>query len=156
MRCFYHQDKEAVGTCKLCGKGVCPECAVDLTKGLACRGRCETDAQAIIQLIDRNIQLSANPTKAQLVVPPASQRAGQSTDYIASQLTSHIRETLYLHWMLGIFCVVVGAVLLVAGFSGQFVVLEVVGACCLAFGVICFVQARRSGARPKLSETQTR
>ena len=59
MRCFYHEDKEAVGTCKSCGKGLCRGCAVDLTKGLACRGHCETDAQALIQLIDRNIQLSA-------------------------------------------------------------------------------------------------
>ncbi len=59
MRCFYHEDKEAVGACKSCGKGLCRECAVDLTKGLACRGRCEGDAQAVIQLIERNIQLSA-------------------------------------------------------------------------------------------------
>jgi hypothetical protein len=28
MRCFYHHDKEAVGSCKSCGKGLCPECAV--------------------------------------------------------------------------------------------------------------------------------
>ncbi len=58
MRCYYHKDKEAVGTCKSCGKGLCRDCAVDLGKGLACRGRCEPDAQAVIQLVDRNIQLS--------------------------------------------------------------------------------------------------
>ena len=62
MRCFYHQDREAVGSCKSCGKGVCRDCAVDLTKGLACRAHCEADAQALIQLIDRNIQLSATST----------------------------------------------------------------------------------------------
>jgi hypothetical protein len=59
MRCFYHEEREAVGSCKSCGKGLCRDCAVDLTKGLACPGRCEADAQALIQLIDRNIQLSA-------------------------------------------------------------------------------------------------
>jgi hypothetical protein len=59
MRCFYHEEKEAVGSCKSCGKGVCRECAVDLTKGLACRGHCEDDAQALIQLIERNIQISS-------------------------------------------------------------------------------------------------
>ncbi len=62
MRCFYHEDREAVGSCKSCGKGVCRDCAVDLIKGLACRGHCEADAQALIQLIDRNIQLSATST----------------------------------------------------------------------------------------------
>ncbi len=62
MRCFYHEDREAVGSCKSCGKGVCRDCAVDLIKGLACRGPCEADAQALIQLIDRNIQLSATST----------------------------------------------------------------------------------------------
>ena len=156
MRCFYHEEKEAVGSCKSCGKGLCRECAVDLTKGLACRGHCEADAQAIIQLIDRNIQLSTNPTKAQLVPSPAVQRTGQPTDYIAAQLTSHIRETRHLHWTLGVFTGIVGTVLLVAGWSSQLIPLEIVGACCLAFGVVSFVQARRSGARPRLSETQTR
>lgn len=62
MRCFYHEDKEAVGSCKSCGKGICRECAVDLVKGLACRGHCEADAQELIQFIDRNIQLSATST----------------------------------------------------------------------------------------------
>ena len=56
MRCFYHQDREAIGACKSCGKGLCPECAVDLGKGLACRGRCEADVQGIIKLVDQNIR----------------------------------------------------------------------------------------------------
>ena len=64
MRCFYHEDREAVGSCKSCGRGLCRECAVDLAKGLACRGHCEADAQALIQLIDRNIQLSSNASRA--------------------------------------------------------------------------------------------
>jgi len=58
MRCFYHHEKEAVGTCKSCGKGLCSDCAVDLGKGLACRERCEEEAKAVIQLIDRNIRLT--------------------------------------------------------------------------------------------------
>ena len=64
MRCFYHDDREAVGNCKSCGRGLCRECAVDLTKGLACRGHCEADAQALIQLIDHNIQLSSTASRA--------------------------------------------------------------------------------------------
>ncbi|OQC67464.1 MAG: hypothetical protein BWX48_00702 [Verrucomicrobia bacterium ADurb.Bin006] len=72
MRCFYHQDKEAIGTCKSCGKGLCPECAVDLTKGLACRGHCEDHVRAVIELVDRNITLQ--PTAARLIQAGGSAR----------------------------------------------------------------------------------
>jgi hypothetical protein len=156
MRCFYHQDKEAVGTCKSCGKGLCSECAVDVGKGLACRSRCEADARAIIQLVERNVQLSTATPKAQLVMPAAVQRTGQPTEYIAAQLTSHIRETRNFHWGLGTFCSIVGLVLLVAGISEHVVLLDFVGACFIGFGAVCFVQAQRSAKRPRLPETQTR
>jgi hypothetical protein len=156
MRCFYHQEKEAVGTCKSCGKGVCVECAVDLGKGLACRSRCEESARAIIQLVDRNIQLSTSPVQAQLVVPPSVQHTSQSTDYIGAQLTSHIRETRHFRWGAGAFCLIVGAVLLATGLLQRVVVLNIVGACFVAFGVVCFIRARRDVAQPRLSETQTR
>jgi hypothetical protein len=156
MHCFYHQDKEAVGTCKSCGKGVCAECAVDLSKGLACRSRCEESARAIIQLVERNIQLSTTPTKAQLVVPAAVQRTGQPTDYIAAQLTSHIRENRNFRWGLGTFCSIVGVILVVGGMADQRVLLGIVGACFIAFGAVSFIQAQRSARQPRLPETQTR
>ncbi|MEI9865181.1 MAG: hypothetical protein WDN00_11660 [Limisphaerales bacterium] len=58
MRCFYHQEKESVGICKSCGKGVCQECAVDLKRGLACRGHCEDNVQSIIlQITERDKHL---------------------------------------------------------------------------------------------------
>jgi hypothetical protein len=41
MRCFNHVDREAIGFCKACCKGLCPECAVDLGFGLSCRGEHE-------------------------------------------------------------------------------------------------------------------
>ena len=59
MKCFYHHDEEAVGSCKSCGKGVCPACLVDLGKGLACRQRCEDDVRALIALIDNSLQMGA-------------------------------------------------------------------------------------------------
>ena len=59
MRCFHHEDREAVGTCKSCGKGLCRECAVDMGKGLACRGRCEQDVAGLIALIDANVRSAA-------------------------------------------------------------------------------------------------
>lgn len=59
MKCFNHEERDAVGTCKSCGKGVCRDCAVDLSKGLACRGRCEEDVARLIALIDQNVRHSA-------------------------------------------------------------------------------------------------
>src|SRR6266403_1985893 len=56
MRCFYHQDKEAVGLCKSCAKALCAERAIDLGRGLACRSGCEERVRAIIQLLDRELQ----------------------------------------------------------------------------------------------------
>jgi hypothetical protein len=156
MRCFYHKDKDAVGSCKSCGKGLCVECAVDLGKGLACRGRCEESARAIIELVDRNIQLSTTPAKAQLVVPTVVQHTGQPTDYIAAQLTSHIRETRHFRWGAGAFCLVVGVILLAAGLLQQTAILDIVGACFFGFGIICFALVQRSARQPRLSETQTR
>ena len=63
MKCYYHHDKDAVGTCKSCQRGVCPECAVDMGKGLACRGHCEEDATGVIQLIDNNVRISPTSTR---------------------------------------------------------------------------------------------
>ena len=65
MNCFYHPAVVAVGTCKSCSKGLCPACAVDLGKGLACKGRCEEDGIAVVGRIERNIKLS--PANERLV-----------------------------------------------------------------------------------------
>lgn len=76
MRCFYHEDREAVGSCKSCGKGLCRECAVDFAKGLACRGPCEADVQALIQLIEHNIQMTA--TSQELLRSSRGVRSGNA------------------------------------------------------------------------------
>jgi hypothetical protein len=54
MRCFYHHDVEAVATCKNCGRGLCPGCAVDVGNGLACPNRCEEEVRALNRVIARN------------------------------------------------------------------------------------------------------
>jgi hypothetical protein len=48
MRCFYHNDRDAVGTCRLCSKGLCVECAADLGVALGCKGRHEGLARGIV------------------------------------------------------------------------------------------------------------
>ena len=47
MRCFYHHDRDAVGTCRLCSKGLCVECAADLDIAIGCKGKHEGLAGAI-------------------------------------------------------------------------------------------------------------
>jgi hypothetical protein len=61
MRCFYHPGVEAVGACKHCMRGLCPDCAAERDGGLACRGRCERDVDAISGLIRRNVQIASGP-----------------------------------------------------------------------------------------------
>jgi hypothetical protein len=120
MRCFYHQDREAVGGCKSCGKGLCPECAVDLQKGLACRGHCEADVQAVIALVDRNLKLS--PTTSRLIESGRSLRFGAAIFHLA----------------MGLFFVVWGF-----QDTERFSFIIILGVCFLAYGGYGFLQARR-------------
>ena len=59
MKCFYEPTQDAIGTCKNCGKGLSKEYAVDLGKGLACKGLCEEDVKNIINLVDRNVAMAS-------------------------------------------------------------------------------------------------
>jgi hypothetical protein len=156
MRCFYHQDKEAVGSCKSCGKALCVECAVDLAKGLACRNRCEERVHAIIELVDRNIERMKGTAKVQVVAPVPVQRPGAPGDFVAAQLTAHIRSTRQFWWISGAFYSLFGFSLVIAGLSQQLVFLDFLGLVSAAFGIFSLAKARRSSRQPKLSETRTR
>jgi len=37
MKCFYHPDKDAVGTCSQCGKAACRECLYDVGGAMLCK-----------------------------------------------------------------------------------------------------------------------
>ncbi len=54
MKCYYHNESDAVGTCKSCGKGLCPECAADVGNGIACKNHCEKEVLAVNDIIERN------------------------------------------------------------------------------------------------------
>jgi hypothetical protein len=119
MRCFHHAEREADGTCKSCGKGVCSECAVDLDRGLACRGRCEANARAIIDLVERNIQNSG--VTARLIQQNGSVRSGA-----------------------GIFHIAMGILFLVWGLSDtRLALLLVMGAGFIAYGIYWLLLARK-------------
>lgn len=129
MRCFYHQDKDAVGSCKSCGKGVCAECAADLGKGLACRGRCEDDVRALISLIDRNIQLQ--PTTTRLIQASGSARLAGS-----------------------LFLLACGATFLFYGLTSQreMTLVTILGVGFLAYGLFVLLWSRRIAARTQKTE----
>lgn len=69
MRCFNHQDNHAVGSCKHCGKGLCPACLTDLGHGLACRDSHEPQVESVNTLITRNTQAQHIAPKTWFVVP---------------------------------------------------------------------------------------
>jgi hypothetical protein len=118
MKCFYHQDRDAVGSCKSCGKGLCAECAIDLGKGLACRDRCEEEVEAVIALVAENIRM-----------------LGKSPALLQTSRRSYL-------WT-GAYSIVIGAVFLAWGLSTEprldFVV--VIGGVGLAFGLLTIVRA---------------
>ena len=69
MRCFNHQDQEAVGTCKECNKGLCPACLTDLGYGLACRGVHEQAIEAINTLMVRSSRIQSMAPRTLYLVP---------------------------------------------------------------------------------------
>jgi hypothetical protein len=47
MKCINHNETDAVGCCRWCGRGLCPTCCVEMPEGLACRNRCESDVKSL-------------------------------------------------------------------------------------------------------------
>ena len=71
MRCYNHHDKDAVGVCKACGRALCPACAVEVEKAVACRDRCESDVSTMLAL-NRNALQFAKGTKQARYLGPAT------------------------------------------------------------------------------------
>jgi hypothetical protein len=59
VKCFNHPQNEAVGSCKHCFRGVCPQCARDSGVGLACSETCEGEIKSVHALVERNKNLTA-------------------------------------------------------------------------------------------------
>lgn len=123
MHCYYHQDREAVGSCKSCGKGLCPECAVDLTKGLACRGHCEEETRALIALIEHNMTMQSGASR--LTQAGGSARMASSLFFLAT-----------------------GAVFLISGLRSErgLTFVTILGVCFLAYGLFHLLWSRRLAA----------
>lgn len=44
MKCYRHRTADAVGLCKVCCKGLCRLCGIDLGHSFTCRGQCAAEA----------------------------------------------------------------------------------------------------------------
>ena len=53
MICYQHKESQSIGICKSCGKGVCSECVIGLSKGIACSEECEKDARELVEMNER-------------------------------------------------------------------------------------------------------
>lgn len=69
MRCFVHQEVEAVGTCRACNKGLCPSCAVDLGHSISCKGACEIKANTINGQLAKNAVVLQTQRRNKLYAP---------------------------------------------------------------------------------------
>jgi len=59
MRCFNHQEREAVAICKYCGKGLCPGCLLEIRSGISCKGTCEQRLAELESAFLRSTQIAA-------------------------------------------------------------------------------------------------
>jgi hypothetical protein len=62
MKCFYHSDADAVGTCRYCARGICKACAAEREGGIACVNRHEEQVDVVSNLVQRSVRLAARST----------------------------------------------------------------------------------------------
>lgn len=60
MRCFEHINREAIGTCVECGKGICLDCLYKIDNKIFCSG-CSPSSHRALSSINRQVQQLAQP-----------------------------------------------------------------------------------------------
>ena len=68
MLCFNHPDRQAIGVCRACQRGICKECTADLGHGLACKGKHEADVENLEHIVRQSTRIYA--------VTPKTRNAG--------------------------------------------------------------------------------
>ena len=63
MKCYKHQQSDAVGLCKSCQKGVCPDCLALVDGSVACKDSCEEDVAAINHMMAHSQRVYKNYNK---------------------------------------------------------------------------------------------
>lgn len=57
MNCYIHREKNAVGICKSCGRGLCQDCVVEVGEGISCAGPCEEKVRIINRMVEGNARV---------------------------------------------------------------------------------------------------
>ena len=57
MKCYQHEERDSLGTCKHCHKAVCKECAIDTGYGLACSEACGEEVKILKEIMGKNAQI---------------------------------------------------------------------------------------------------
>lgn len=123
MLCFNHPDRSAVGVCKACGRGLCPDCVTDLGHGLACRGVHEEAVNVLHRLV-KGSELSLKRNERWFAAAPRAR------------------------WIAAGFLAAFGALLFGFGWHDGQVFGQAMGAGFMAFAVILFVHLKRTFGRP--------
>lgn len=53
MKCYNHNNVDAIGTCKACSKGLCKECHTDNGNSIVCTTTCITEVNKAKGLVER-------------------------------------------------------------------------------------------------------
>ena len=54
MKCYTHNELDAIGVCKACSKAICNSCAIDTGRGLSCSEECSKEIDEQNQIIDKS------------------------------------------------------------------------------------------------------
>src|SRR5262245_57524308 len=103
MNCAHHPQTPAIGLCKNCSRGLCPECAADEGFGLACKNRCEAEVKSLWQLIERNKRVSLRTSAVYIRLAVLSGLMGIfffGFPYVIKNLPEEIHYLLYGFGML--------------------------------------------------------
>ncbi len=60
MKCYNHQERDAIGNCKSCQKGLCSECHTTVDGSLSCKGQCEEDVAVLNYMIEQSRKVYKN------------------------------------------------------------------------------------------------
>lgn len=109
VRCFRHQDREAVGICKHCQRGLCPACAALVEDVLACRDLHEDEVASLNRVAATDMIQAAR-------VPSGYLRNAIFYAFVGAIFAAlGVSQLRFLGWQ-AVFFVVLGALLLyVAG-----------------------------------------
>lgn len=112
MECFYHQGAQACGICKSCQRGICKQCASEITNGIACKQKCEEQAIELDNLVSNSIKMQKS---SELLVNTAS--AGMGTGELFNLVLGAIFAA-YGIYENNMFLTVLGGVFLLFGAFG--------------------------------------